>query len=179
MQGVTVGLDLAHQNRQVCLPRCLDHLLDDVVPVLVLDHRPQRGVVRADLGYEASSLIRGGVGDALLHHVAGKLVLGQHQHSALQSGHNLGLVGGLAVVQDVLDHVVPVLVQDQLVGVDEQLGEQDFCLILAAMLQQSLDDSAPVGMARNVESLELCIPLSTSFYKTILVLLPSRHNDLG
>ena len=83
------------------------------------------------------------------------------------------------MVQDVLDHVVAVLVQDQLVGVDEQLGQKNFGLRLAAVLQQSLDNSAAVGMARNVESLELCIPLSTSFYKTILVLLPSRHNDLG
>ena len=106
-------------------------------------------------------------------------MLGQHQYSALQSAHYLGLVGRLPVVQDVLDHVVAVLVQDQLVGVDEQLGQQDFGLILAAVLQQSLDNSAAVGMARNVESLELCIPLSTSFYKTILLLLPSRRNDLG
>ena len=72
------------------------------------------------------------------------------------------------MVQDVLDDVVAVLVQDQLLRVDEQLGQQDFGLILAAVLQQSLDNSTPVGMARNVESLELCIPLSASFYKTIL-----------
>ena len=83
------------------------------------------------------------------------------------------------MVQDVLDDVVAVLVQDQLVSVDEEVGQEDFGLILAAVLQQSLDNSAPVGMARNVESLELCIPLSTSFYKTILLLLPSRRNDLG
>ena len=106
-------------------------------------------------------------------------MLGQHQDPALQSAHDLGLVGGLAVVQDVLDDVVAVLVQDQLVSVDEEVGQEDFGLILAAVLQQSLDNSAPVGMARNVESLELCIPLSTSFYKTILLLLPSRRNDLG
>ena len=83
------------------------------------------------------------------------------------------------MVQDVLDHVVPVLVQDQLVCVDQELGQEDFGLILAAVLQQSLDNSAAVGMARNVESLELCIPLRSSFYKTILLLLPSRHNDPG
>ena len=49
VQGVTVRLDLAHQDSKVRLARGLDHLLDNIVPVLVLDHRPQRGLVRADL----------------------------------------------------------------------------------------------------------------------------------
>ena len=168
MQGVAVSLDLPHQNRQVRLARRLDHLLHHVVPVLVLDHRAQRGLVRTYLRYEASPLITRRVGDALLHHIAGELVLGQHQHPPLQPAHDLGLVGRLPVVEDVLDDVVAVLVQDQLLRVDEQLGQQDLGLILAAVLQQSLDNSTPVGMARNVESLELCIPLSASFYKTIL-----------
>ena len=80
-----------------------------------------------------------------------------------------GVEGAVGVVEANLLH------QDA----DQELGQEDFGLILAAVLQQSLDNSAAVGMARNVESLELCIPLRSSFYKTILLLLPSRHNDPG
>ena len=68
----------------------VDHLLNDVVGVLVLHHDVQRrgGAVRvggADLLYEESPLLSGGVLDALLHHIAGKLVLGQVENLSSHS----------------------------------------------------------------------------------------------
>ena len=121
VQRVGVVLDLTHQEAQVLVGRGLDHLLDHVVAVLVLDHGAQRGLVLTYLGYQPTSLLTAGVTDALLHHVTGELVLGQHHHSPLQAGHYLGLVGRLPVLQDVLDDVVAVLVEDQLIRAHQQL----------------------------------------------------------
>ena len=81
-QSGEVRSDLVHQDLPLTGLRHVDHLLDDVVGVLVLHHDVQRrggtvGVGSADLLDEESSLLPGGVLDTFLHHVAGKLVLRQ------------------------------------------------------------------------------------------------------
>ena len=80
-----------HQDLSLTRLRNVDHLLDDVVGVLVLHHDVQRrggtvGVGGADLLDEESSLLPGGVLDTLLHHVTGKLVLREVQNFPADSG---------------------------------------------------------------------------------------------
>ena len=84
-EGGDVGPDLVHQNLALAGLRDVDHLLDHVVGVLVLHHDVEGGgravrVGRADLLDQDGTLGPGGVLHALLHHVAGELVLGQVQH---------------------------------------------------------------------------------------------------
>ena len=86
-----VRSDLVHQDLPLTGLGHVDHLLDDVVGVLVLHHDVQgrAGTVRvggADLLYEEGPLLPGGVLDALLHDVAGELVLGEVQHLSSHSG---------------------------------------------------------------------------------------------
>ena len=79
-----------HQDLPLTGLRHVDHLLDDVVGVLVLHHDVQcRGgtvrVRRADLLDEEGSLLPGSVLDALLDDVAGKLVLRQVENLSSHS----------------------------------------------------------------------------------------------
>ena len=79
-----------HQDLPLTRLRHVDHLLDDVVGVLVLHHDVQRrggtvGVSSADLLDEESSLLPGSVLDAFLHYVTGKLVLRQVENLSSHS----------------------------------------------------------------------------------------------
>ena len=79
-----------HQDLPLAGLRHVDHLLDHVVGVLVLHHDVQCrggtvGVGSADLLNEEGSLLPGGVLDAFLDHVAGKLVLRQVENLSSHS----------------------------------------------------------------------------------------------
>ena len=93
-----------HQNLALALLCHVYHLLYHVVCVLVLHHDVERraGTVRvggADLLYEEGSLLPGGILDALLHHVAGKLVLGEVQYFPSDSGNWNNKVDCVAMIQ--------------------------------------------------------------------------------
>ena len=75
MQRGRVQLDLAHEGGEVPVQRRVDHLLHHVVAVLVPDHGPEVRVLRAHLRYQPAALLARGAAHALLHHVAGELVL--------------------------------------------------------------------------------------------------------
>ena len=70
--------------------------------------------------------------------------LQQQQHQLLLT--YLGLVLGLASVQDVLHHIVAVLVLYQSLDVSVQLLQDWRGLVARAVLQDPLDDPAAVGM---------------------------------
>lgn len=114
-QGGHVRPDLGHQLLQLCGLRDIDHFLDHIVGILVLHHYVQgaieewvnaikfhEGIVKtcqdslvvegADLIDESCTLSASGVGHALLHHVGGELVLGQHQDLAAYTVDQNGLV---------------------------------------------------------------------------------------
>ena len=65
----------------------------------------------------------------------------------------LGLILGLAPVEDVLHHVVAVLVLDQGLDVCVELLQDGGGLLGRAVLQDPLDHPAPVRVGRQVEHL--------------------------
>ena len=67
--------------------------------------------------------------------------------------HDAGLVLGAAVLQHVLNDVVPVLVLHQLVGVVMQLLQNGLRLLCGAVLQDPLDNPAAVGVRGQLEHL--------------------------
>ena len=84
--------DLVHEDLALGGLGHVDHLLNDIVGVLVLHHDVEGGggavaVDGAHLLNEGGALPPAGVLHALLHHVAGKLVLGQVQHLPTHSAH--------------------------------------------------------------------------------------------
>ena len=122
MQRVRMDLNLGHEVTEVFVRRRVNHLLDHVVAVLVLDHGAKEGVLLTHLRYQSTPLLTASITHTLLHHVAGELVLGEHQDPALDLGDDPGLVGGYSMVQDVLYHVVAVLVQQKMVSPGQELG---------------------------------------------------------
>ena len=79
-QRADVRPDLVHKDLPLTRLRHINHLLHHVVGVLILHHRVQGGagavgVGGADLLDQEGSLRPVGVLDALLHHIAGELVL--------------------------------------------------------------------------------------------------------
>ena len=150
-----MDLNLGHEVTQVLVRRSVDHLLDHVVAVLVLDHGAKEGVLLTHLSYQSTPLLTASITHTLLHHVTGELVLGEHQDPALDLGDDPGLVGGDAVVEDVLYHVVAVLVQQQVIGVGQQLGQEAWVSLGgAAVLQQSLHYPAAVRVTRELHILQ-------------------------
>ena len=100
-----------------------DALLDDVVAISVLHHLVEGAVhvlhavfvvVQQDLIDNFFAVLLAAVLQALLHHVAGELVVAQVYHVALYAPHYLVLVFLVfPVLQHVLNHVVPELVISQ------------------------------------------------------------------
>ena len=163
-----MNLNLGHEVTEV-LVRCgVNHFLHHVVAVLVLDHGAEGGVLLAHLGYQSAPLLTARIAHALLHHVAGELVLREHHDPALDLGDDPGLVGGDAVVEDVLYHVVAVLVQQEVVGVGQQLGQEaGVSLGGAAVLQQSLHYPAAVRVTRELHILQTQASVTWSHNFTI------------
>ena len=130
-----MDLNLGHEFTEICVRGGVYHLLHHVVAVLVPDHGAEGGVLLTHLGYQSAPLLTARVTHALLHHVACKLVLGEHEDPALYPGDDPGLVGGDSVVEDVLYHIVAVLVQQELVSAGQELEEEALSLGGAAVLQ--------------------------------------------
>ncbi len=142
----------------------LQHPLDHIVPILVLDQVIQTQVVlvgggsgchivdvllQVDLGigdfaHQVVSLLLVPVLEALLDDVAAELVQTQLQHPLPHLVDDELLVRGLPVLEHVRDHVVAVLVLGQIEHPLEDLVQDGSDLLLLAVLQHPLDDPAPV-----------------------------------
>jgi len=85
-----------------------------------------------------------GVGDALLDDVRRELVLREGQHFPLNGGHNAELVFRFAMLENVLDDVVAVLVLNESFGVVVQFVQDGGRLLGSAVFQNTLDDTASV-----------------------------------
>ena len=84
--------DLVHENLPLAGLGHIDHLLHDIIGILVLHHDVEGGggtvaVHRAHLLNQLGALNPSRVLHALLHHVAGKLVLGQVEDLAAHRAH--------------------------------------------------------------------------------------------
>ena len=84
--------DLVHENLPLAGLGHIDHLLHDIIGILVLHHDVEGGggtvaVHRAHLLNQLGALNPARVLHALLHHVAGKLVLGQVEDLAAHRAH--------------------------------------------------------------------------------------------
>ena len=80
-------------------------------------------------------------------------MLTEQQDLALDDGDDGGLVVGPAVLEDVLDDVVAVLVLNQPLRVLVQLLQDRSRLLLGAVLQDPLDHATPVRMRGQSEHL--------------------------
>lgn len=107
------GAELHDEHRVERLLHDVEDLLHDVVGKLVLGHLRQRRRVLSrpeELHDNGISLIGGPVLNALLNDVRRELVRGEARDVPQEVGYDDGLVRGVPVLEDVLDHVVPVLV---------------------------------------------------------------------
>mmetsp|Transcript_27421 Transcript_27421/g.52220 ORF Transcript_27421/g.52220 Transcript_27421/m.52220 type:complete len:394 (-) Transcript_27421:377-1558(-) len=145
-----VVLHSSQQELLLLLRAHLKHLLNDVVCILILHHRLQgirllrlpKHLVDDELPTLWPAKLK-----ATFNHVGGKLVL-THQHNlSRQLGYYLQALRQRAVLEHVLNDVVPVLVLRQLARCPEDLGH-DAALLLgqSAVLQHALNHAAPVGV---------------------------------
>lgn len=88
--------------------------------------------------------------DALLHDVGGELVLGEDGQLRHDEGNHLGTVIGRAIRDDMLRHIVAVLVHDQHLGAAVQLLHDGLLVCLVPMLKSTLDHTAPIRMRRQL-----------------------------
>ena len=124
-------------------------LTDDIVPVLILHHSLQIGVIAAWLVHlvrNPSPLLGCTVLNALLHDIGCKLVLGVNQQLAGNMGDDLGPILRWSMLDDMLRDVVAKLVVDQGLGVSVNFGQDGLLVVLVSIFQDSLDDSAGVRM---------------------------------
>lgn len=84
--------------------------------------------------------------DTLLNHVACKLVLREHKQLRHDHVDHTRSVLLLAIFNDVLDHVVSELVRDEGCGACMQLSQDRLAVVLLAVFQHPLDDSAAIRM---------------------------------
>eukprot|EP00906_Rhabdomonas_costata_P008951 RCo012690 len=145
-----VGSDVVEDHPALAVVRQVDDLLHDVVRVLVLHHHLQGrgavGISAEEVGEDLLAIRGVAVLEDLLHDVAGELVLRQLKAVRAEPLNDGSLVGGLAVDQHVLHHVVSVLVPHQGVDILQDLIQNggDHLVVVLAVLQDALDDAAPV-----------------------------------
>ncbi|RNA22734.1 hypothetical protein BpHYR1_040570 [Brachionus plicatilis] len=154
-QRVHMRPNLLHEGAPLHGLGHVDHLLYDIVGVLVLHHGVETaagGVISAGahLFDEDGAFGAVRVRHTLLDYIAGELVLRQLQHLALELADNAALVVGVAVLEHMLNDVVAVLVLDEPLGAPVQLVEYGLGLLVVAVLEYALDDATAVRVRRQV-----------------------------
>mmetsp|Transcript_28130 Transcript_28130/g.67574 ORF Transcript_28130/g.67574 Transcript_28130/m.67574 type:complete len:246 (+) Transcript_28130:248-985(+) len=129
----------------------LQHLLYDEVGVLVAHHLQQRGrgirFSSHDGPDEAAALFVRAAQDGPLHNVGRELVRRQGHHVLTNAVHQCNtILRSLRVLQHVLHDVVAKLVPSQLVEAVHHSLEDAGDLLRGAVLNQALQDSAPVRL---------------------------------
>lgn len=109
-----VWLEFGNEDITLLAVHDIQHLLDHIVGKLVLHHQHQgRRAIGSDGNHffdKSLAISLGSVGDTLFDHVAGKLVLAQHQNLSHHLGDHKRLFDWFSALEDVLDHIVAVLV---------------------------------------------------------------------
>mmetsp|Transcript_176145 Transcript_176145/g.564757 ORF Transcript_176145/g.564757 Transcript_176145/m.564757 type:complete len:243 (-) Transcript_176145:113-841(-) len=107
-------------------------------------HRGKKPRPREHRGSEHALVRRRGVEHGLGDHGAALLVRAQLQDVLLQEQHQSVPVSGLSVLHDVPHHVVPVDVHAKPEGIRKQAVHQAFDMLRQALLQEALQDPAPI-----------------------------------
>jgi hypothetical protein len=149
----------------------IKHFLNNVIRELVLHHNHECArAVSLDLdnlldqnGTRLATPMR----NAFLNNVTRKLVFTHLKHLSTDFGDDHGLVDGATALEDVLDHIVAVLVLDKINGEFVELLEEGLALNVCAMLKDSLYNSTAIrvrgqGKDLGIKSRKQTCPLNES-----------------
>mmetsp|Transcript_1311 Transcript_1311/g.2509 ORF Transcript_1311/g.2509 Transcript_1311/m.2509 type:complete len:259 (+) Transcript_1311:347-1123(+) len=149
----------SNNELSLCRANEIDHLLNHIICVLVLDHQYKWGCCRRvhlvpeNLLHKNFQLLRASVRKTLLHYIASKFVLAQCDNSPIERFHDLFPVRNGSMDENVLDDVVPVLVLTKLVCVVQDLCQDRIPLFFRAVLEQPLNYSTTVRVSGEVINL--------------------------